>query len=177
MPLHGKKELLLYGKITKRHGLSGEVKVLPFGGRPDTLSDVGKIYVEVPDEESPREFSVSRKKIRGNAAVLKLRGVDTPEAADGLRNMKVLVERSDLQSPGEDEYYWFDLIGLGVRAVSGETLGKVTDLIAGAGHDILVVKSVEGDREFLVPFAGKFVAEVDTRESVVTVEPVEGLFD
>lgn len=177
MPPHGKKELLLYGKITKRHALSGEVKVLSFGGDPDTLSDVGKIYVEIPDEESPREFSVSRKKIRGNTVVLKLRGIDTPEAADGLRNTKVLVERSDLQSPGEDEYYWFDLIGLGVRAVSGKPLGKVTDLIAGAGHDILVVKSEEGDREFLVPFAGKFIAEVDTQGCVITVEPIEGLFD
>ena len=151
--------------------------MVAFGGRPDALGGARRIYVGVPGESGPRTFDVSRSGVRGNAAVLKLAGVDTPEAADELRNLEVSLERDDLEPPGEDEYFWTDLIGLGVRTVSGETVGEIKGLMGGAGHDILVVESPDGEREFLVPFVDRFVAEVDMDESVVTVSPVEGLFD
>lgn len=176
-PEPGKRELVLYGKITKKHGLSGEVKVHAFGGRPDTLNGVEKIYLNVSGDPSPARFDVSRSAVRGNAAVLKLRGVDTPEDADDLRNLEVSVEKEDLESPGKDEYFWFDLVGLRVRTVSGKSVGEIKELVNGAGHDILVIASRDGTREFLVPFVERFVAEVDMDESVVTISPVQGLLD
>ena len=177
MPESAKQSLVLYGKITKRHGLYGEVKMFAFGGHPETLSGVKKLYIEVPDQTEPREFSLSRIRTQRNTAILKLRGVDTPEAANGLRNLHVLVEREDLQPPGEDEYYWSDLIGLQVRTSRGENIGEVRDLIDSGGYDILVIKSSGRNREFLIPFVKRFVSAVDLDGSVITVEPVEGLLE
>ena len=168
-------ELVLYGKITRRHGLHGEVKVFAFGGHPETLSGVKEVYVEVPDRKEPRRFDLSRIKIQKSVAIVKLNDVDTPEAADALKNLHVLVEKNDLQPPGEDEYYWSDLIGVRVRTSRGDDIGEVKDLIDSGGHDILVVKSSE--REFLVPFVRKFVTAVDLDGSMITVEPVEGLLE
>ena len=176
-PKREKKELVLYGKITKKHALSGEVKAIAFGGRPDALIGAKRIYLNVPGKSRPGRFDVARSGIQGNVAVLKLRGVDTPEAADELRNLEISLERDDLESPGEDEYFWTDLIGLGVRTVSGENVGEIKGLMGGAGHDILVIESPDGEREFLVPFVDRFVAQVDMDESVVTISPVEGLVD
>ena len=148
-----------------------------FGGRPETLSRVKKVYIEVPDQTESRKFILSRVRTQKNTAILKLEGVDTPEAADGLRNLNVLVERDDLQPPGENEYYWSDLIGLQVCTSRGETIGEVRDLIDSGGHDILVIKSSGRGREFLVPFVKRFVTAVDLDGSVITVEPVEGLLE
>lgn len=173
MPENAKQNLVLYGKITKRHGLYGEVKMFAFGGRPETLSGVEKVYVEVSDRREPRTFILSRIRIQKNTAILKLEGVDTPEAADGLRDLHVLVERDDLQPPGEDEYYWSDLIGLRVRTSRGENIGEVKDLIDSGGHDILVIGSAGRKREFLVPFVSRFVTTVDLDGSTITVEAVE----
>ena len=177
MPGSAKQNLVLYGKITKRHGLYGEVKVFAFGGRPETLSGVKKVYLEVSGREEPREFSLSWIKIQKNVAIVKLEDIDTPEAADALKNFHVLVEKNDLQPPEEDEYYWADLIGLRVLTSHGDNIGEVKDLINSGGHDILVIKSPERGREFLVPFVKKFVTEVDLDGSTITVEPVEGLLD
>jgi len=148
-----------------------------FGGRPETLSGVKKVYIEIPDQTEPRKFSLSRIRTQKNTAILKLKGVDTPEAADGLRNLNVLVERENLQPPGEDEYYWSDLIGLQVCTSRGEIVGEVGDLIDSGGHDILVIKNSERRREFLIPFVKRFVTAVDLDSSVITVEPVEGLLE
>ncbi len=175
MPENAKQSLVLYGKITKRHGLYGEVKMFAFGGRPENLSGVKEIYIEAPDRTETRRFNLSRIKFQKKTAILKLKGIDTPEAADGLRDLHVLIERDNLQSPGEDEYFWSDLIGLQVRTTCGDNVGEVKDLIDSGGHDILVIKST--GREFLVPFVKKFVTAVDLEGSVITVEPVEGLLD
>lgn len=148
-----------------------------FGGRSETLSGVKKLYIEVPNQTEPRKFILSRVRAQKNTAILKLKGVDTPEAADGLRNLNVLVEKDDLQPPGKDEYYWSDLIGLQVCTSHGETIGEVRDLIDSGGHDILVIKSSGRGREFLIPFVKRFVTAVDLDGSVITVEPVEGLFE
>lgn len=177
MPESAKQNLVLYGKITKRHGLYGEVKVFAFGGRPETLSGVKKVYVEVSGRKEPRKFSLSWIKIQKNVAIVKLEDIDTPEAADALKNLHVLVEKNDLHPPEEDEYYWADLIGLQVRTSHGDNIGEVKDLIDSGGHDILVIKSPERGREFLVPFVERFVTEVDLDGSMITVEPVEGLFE
>jgi len=148
-----------------------------FGRRPETLSGVKKVYIEVPDRTEPQKFSLSQVRTQKNTAILKLKGVDTPEAADGLRNLNVLVERENLQPPGEDEYYWSDLIGLQVCTSRGEIVGEVRDLMDSGGHDILVIKSSERGREFLIPFVKRFVTAVDLDSSVITVEPVEGLLE
>ncbi len=177
MPESAKQNLVLYGKITKRHGLYGEVKVFAFGGHPETLSGLGKVYVEVPGRKEPRRFNLSWIKIQKNVAIVKLEDVDTPEAADALKSLHVLVEKNDLQPPGEDEYYWADLIGLRVRSSRGDNIGEVKDLIDSGGHDILVIKSPERGREFLVPFVERFVTAVDLDGSMITVEPVEGLLE
>ena len=146
-----------------------------FGGRPENLSGVKEIYIEAPDRTENRRFNLSRIKFQKKTAILKLKGIDTPEAADGLRDLHVLIERDNLQSPGEGEYFWSDLIGLQVRTTCGDNVGEVKDLIDSGGHDILVIKST--GREFLVPFVKKFVTAVDLEGSVITVEPVEGLLD
>lgn len=148
-----------------------------FGGHPENLSEVKKIYIAVPDQAEPLSFDLSRIRIQKNTAILKLSGVDTPEAADGLRGLHMLVEKSDLRPPEEDEYYWSDLIGLQVRTSLGENIGEVKDLINSGGHDILVIKNAVRDREFLVPFVKRFVTAVDLDGSMITVEPLEGLFD
>lgn len=177
MPESAKQNLVLYGKITKRHGLYGEVKVFAFGGHPETLSGIGKVYVEVPDRKEPRRFGLSRIKIQKNVAIVKLEDVDTPEAADALKNLHVLVKKDDLHPPGEDEYYWTDLIGLRVCTSHGDNIGEVRDLIDSGGYDILVIKSPERGKEFLVPFVKKFVTAVDLEALMITVEPVEGLLE
>ena len=177
MPQSAKQNLVLYGKITKRHGLYGEVKLFAFGGSPETLSGMEKVYLEIPGRREPRKFSLSWIKIQKNVAIVKLEDVDTPEAADALKNLNVLVEKNDLRPPEEDEYYWTDLIGLRVRTSRGDDIGEVKDLIDSGGHDILVIKGPQRGREFLVPFVERFVTAVDLDGSVITVEPVEGLFE
>jgi 16S rRNA processing protein RimM len=81
------------------------------------------------------------------------------DAAEGLVGSRVLVAKATLPRGADDEFYWFELTGLTVETVHGETLGQVSGLMETGAHDVLIVA---GDRERLIPYTpGVHVRHVD----------------
>jgi len=88
-------------------------------------------------------------KAHGLGLVAKFASVDDREQARELVGADIAVDRYQLPALAQDEYYWTDLIGLGVVTREGEELGRVTGLMQTGANDVLVVS---GDRERLIPF-------------------------
>jgi 16S rRNA processing protein RimM len=51
----------------------------------------------------------------------------------------------------------------------GNALGEVTDIEAGAAHDILVIETLAGERRF--PMVSAFVTEVDLAGGRIVLTP------
>ena len=118
-----KKNLLEIGKITSIVGLKGEVKVYPWCDSPELLCELETLYWK-----SGTPVKVEKGRVQKNMAVLKLEGVDTPEAAQKLRNHVLYMDREDVEL---EEGSWFiaDLIGLTVKdSTSGEVYGTLSDV-------------------------------------------------
>ena len=107
-------------------------------------------------------------KAHGPGLVAKLANVDDREQARELVGSDIAVDREQLPALAEDEYYWNDLIGLGVVTRGGEELGRVTGLMQTGANDVLVVS---GDRERLIPFIrGQVVLAVDASARRIEVD-------
>lgn len=165
--------LINYGKITRPHGLKGEVVLIPFSRRPDNLPGISHIYVERKNSREPEMMAVSTFRFQKGAAVVKLSGVDSINDAEELRGAGVLVDTDELEGLEEDEYYWFDLIGLGVYTEDGAFVGKVEDLIDRAEQSVLIVRN--GGVETLIPLAEPIIKEIDLESSKIVITPVDGL--
>ena len=165
--------LINYGKITRPHGLKGEVILIPFSRRPDSLPGINYIYIDREDSEEPEMLTVSGCRLHKGTAIIKLDGVDSIDDAEELRGAEVLVDTDDLGGLEEDEYYWFELIGLDVYAEDGSFIGKVEDLIDRAHQSVLVVR--DGEAEALIPLAEPIIKEIDLENSKIVITPVEGL--
>ena len=83
----------------------------------------------------------------------------------------LVLDRADLDAPGEDEFYVGDLVGLAAVNEEGERLGEVTETFETAAHEVLVVRTEEGD--VLVPFTLEHVPGVDLGSGRVSVRPPE----
>jgi 16S rRNA processing protein RimM len=167
--------LISFGKISKVHGLSGEVKLFPFSRQLDNISTLERIFIIKTPGSSPTELLITKRHIHKNSAVLKINGIDSIEEAEKLVGNVVHVEDADLIELEEDEYYWFDLIGLKVYTDKGEYVGTVESLIDRSLQSLLVVKNEE--REHLIPLTEPIVQEVNLDESKIIINPVEGLLD
>lgn len=166
-------ELIEYGKIVTTHGVNGELRIFPFSSSFHNFDIIYRLFIENDTGTQPREFAVEKKRIHKRSILIKLRGIDTPEIAGGFVGRSVFLNREDLVQTDEDEYYWFELLGLDVVTSDGRFIGTVEHLMETPASDILIVTS--GKDEFLVPVNDKFILNIDIEKSEITINPVDGL--
>lgn len=166
-----KKEYLEAGKIVTTHGIRGEVKIMPYTDTPELLAEFDRLFIG----KNKDELYIERSRVFKNMVIAKIEGVDTPEAAEKLRNKLLYMHRDDLELD-DDTYFIQDLIGLEVRdADSGRVYGVIADVMQTGANDVYVVKGE--DREYLVPAIADVVVSTDVENDVMTIRPLDGLFD
>jgi 16S rRNA processing protein RimM len=162
--------LIRIGKVVRAVGLRGLVGV---AGTDGALADLKRVVLRCTGADGLDPRQVVEARPQGRLWAVQLEGVAGREAAEALVGCEVLAVREDLREPGEGLYYWTDLEGLTVVTVAGEMVGKVTDVYATGGVDVLVVTGERG--EVLIPLAP--YVTVDQAAGRVVVDPPEGLLD
>lgn len=168
-------ELLEYGKVTRVHGTKGEIRVYPFSSGFHNFDILSKIYIEKKNSSHKTEYIVEGKRLHKSHILLKLENLDNPEAAEELIGCSVYLDRNSLTRTDEDEYYWFELVGMNVVTTEGELVGKVDDLMETSAHGILIIH--KENEEYLVPLNDKFVTKIDTSKSEITINAESGVID
>lgn len=165
------KKMLETGKIVNIHGLKGEVKVMPWSDSPDFICEFDVLYIG----KDKKAYEVEGARVHKNMVLLKLKGVDTPEAANNFRNSIVYIDRDDIELE-EGVYFIQDLIGLEVKnADTGVLYGEVKDVFQTGANDVYEVKN--GDKTYLVPAIEDVIVKTDIENKVILIRPLEGLFD
>ena len=166
-----KKRFLECGKFVATHGLRGEVKVLPWCDGPEALVPIKTFYLDGGNTPKRAE----RCRIQKNMVLLKLEGVDTPEAAQALRGRVLWLDREE-DTLEEGQYYIQDLIGLSVEdADTGERYGTLQDVTETGANDVYHVAFPDG-RVQLVPAIPQVIAKIDIDGGKMLIRPLEGLF-
>jgi len=166
-------KFIAYGKILKPHGLKGEIKVLPYSIDPENFKQVQYIYTKSDSNNEPQRHKVSAKRFQKHFIIAKLQNINNIEDAEALRNKEIHVDRNELPSNQEDEYYWFELIGLNVYNENECLIGQVDSLIDNTAQPILVIKN--NSEEYMVPFIDRFVKEVNLDNSKIVVKSIADL--
>lgn len=168
-------DLLSIGRISRAHGLRGELRVeLHFSGS-DALDQVDSLWLsegaDAPD--GARELAIEAARPVPRAYLIKLEGVSDRNAAEALRGRTVWVARSELPSSDDSEYYLVDLIGATVRGPEGE-LGTVVEIATHPSIDAIVIRTPDG-RTLEQPLVPAFIARVSVSEKLVELSTLEGL--
>ncbi len=121
------------------------------------------------------EFTVEAARLFKEFIIVRLGGIDTISQAEELIGSDVLVPDQDLKPLGEDEIYFHEIEGFTVVALDGKTVGKIKDMLATPGNDLLVVAA--SDREVLIPFVKSICVRLDRERKQVVIDPPEGLLE
>lgn len=157
-----KLQFLEAGEIVTTHGVRGEVKVLPWSDGPDFLQDFKRVRI------GGSEYAVENCRIQKTCNLLKLRGVDTVEAAQQLRGKTVEVYRADAP---KDVIFAAELIGVKVFA-GNEQIGEVVDVLDYPGNKVYVVR---GEHEYMIPAVKQFILNTDMGKEEMQVQLIEGM--
>ena len=167
-----KKQFLEIGKIVNVHGLGGVVKVMPWCDSAEFLCEFETLYRG--KDHTPME--IERASVQKNMALIKFAGIDTPEAANALRNTVLYMNRADVELD-DDTYFIQDLQGMQVvDDDDGRTYGTLHDVLQTGANDVYEVQSPAG-KMLLVPVIPEVVLKVDFETDTITIRPLKGLFD
>jgi 16S rRNA processing protein RimM len=167
------EDLIPIGRVLRPHGLKGLLRVRSDAGADLPFEEGGIVYLRV-GPKAPECFKVVSIKPQKGMFLLELEGMTTLERAEAHRGADILVEKGGLRRD-EDEYFWFELMGLEVRLDTGEVIGTISRIIPTGANDIYVVK--RGKREILVPATSEVVKAIDLESGKMIISPMEGLLD
>lgn len=161
------------GQIVKTQGLKGEVRVYSTTDDIYRFDDLNTFYI---GKDFDTEYKVERVRYKGNLVIMKIKGIDTVEMAEKLRNKNVYVSREESRDLEEDEFFIADMIGIKVYTVNGEYVGTLDDVLQYSANDVYVIKG-EDDKEYLIPAVMKFVPEIDIEEGKMIIDPIKGMLE
>ncbi|WP_425299201.1 ribosome maturation factor RimM [Pseudaminobacter soli (ex Zhang et al. 2022)] len=159
--------------IGAAHGIHGEVRVKTFTEDPLALGEYGPVKAL-----DGRSFEILDIRPAGDMVVVRFKGVSDRNAAEALNGTALYVDRSALPDDTEEgEFYHADLIGLEIRGVSGEVIGKVTAVQNFGGGDLLEITH-RNKKGVLIPFSEAAVPLVDVAGGFIAIdEMAAGLID
>jgi len=159
-------ERLAIGQIGSPHGVKGFLKVKSHSGETDHFMRLREVTLVSGDREKVLQLEDIR--IAGSMLLLKLVGIDSPEAAKSYAGWEIVVKREEAAALGEGEYYHADLCRCSIVKDS-KPLGRIRSVCEGAASDLLEVETPAG-RVFLIPFVNEFVGAVNLNERTVELK-------
>ena len=166
------KDYLELGQIVNVKGLKGEVKLNSFAEDNTVFERLPKVFLKSKSEMLEKQ--IEKVGYNKNQVILKFKDCNSIDEAELLRNMYLLVKRTDLGELPEGVYYIADLIGLSVYTEDGELLGKVDDIYSTGANDIYVVKDEMGKQK-LLPGTHEVIKQTNLEEDKIIVHLIEGL--
>ncbi len=160
---------VVVGKVTKAHGVRGEVAVEVRSDNPERFREDASVFT--PDG---RELRIERVHAHGQRTLVRFAGVADRTAAEALAGILLEVPESWLPELAEGEYWPFELEGCAVVTEGGRGLGIVLEVIPNPANDLWVAVD-EAGVETLVPALRDVVIDVDVAAKRILVRDVPGL--
>ena len=150
------------GEIVNTHGIKGEVKVLPWVDDPEVLCEFDRVRID------GKEYEMESCRIQKTCNLVKLKGIDTMDAALLMRGKTIQLYREDID---DEVIFAAELVGVEVFC-DGECLGKITEVLDYPGNSVYVVR---GKYEYMIPAVKQFILSTDLEKNEMQVKIIEGM--
>ncbi len=166
-----KSGLVCLGRILGAHGVKGDVRVESFCADPASLASYGPLVTG----NDCRELDLGIRNSVGSSLVATIKGVDTREQAESLKDAFLFVERNRFPEPETEEYYVADLVGLKAVDTSMHELGTVVAVQNYGAGDMLEVEKPPSTETILLPFTKDTVLSIDHCAGQIVIDPPDGV--
>lgn len=165
---------VLVGKLSRTHGLKGELKFRSFFAGRELPRTPDRLQLR---QDKGRETELELESLRGHSSslIIKLKGVDSIDEAKVLAGRDVYALEDDFPELPDGEYYRFQIEGLSAYDQEGRYYGHVEDIIETGSNDVYVVR--DGEKEILIPMIDWVVTNIDVHEKKLVFNNVEGLIE
>lgn len=172
---------ILIGEVVATQGNKGEIRVILHTDFPERFETMDEILLFHRGSDDPDlTLGLEYSRLHKGFMVLKLKDVDTINAALEFKGMQIKVSRDQVVPLPPGSNYIFDLIGLNVETTEGLRIGKITDVLQTGANDVYVIQAnpkVTQNQEVLIPVIDEVVLEIDLVQGRIVINLLDGLLD
>ena len=146
--------------------MTGEVKIFSYSGEYDHFKAMKEVVLKKGSLE--KTMIVEKVRLSSGIALLKFKGVDSPESAKLLADMEILADKKHMAPLRTGEVYLKDLIGCSLD-YQGEIKAEVVGFVEG-GAQIMLECRLPDEKTVLVPYHDQFIGKVDVKAKVLELK-------
>jgi len=167
-------QMALVGRVTKPHGLRGQVVVHPETDFVEERFAAGATFW-TRSAAGPEQLTIVSARVQNGRPIVGFEGFARAEDVERLAGLELRVPEQSLQPLQPGTYYEHQLVGCAVATTDGDVVGEVAKVEGGGGASRLMVNGPRG--EVLIPLAVDICVEIDVASRKIRIDPPDGLLD
>lgn len=168
-----KEDCYFLGKITRRHGLAGNVIIKLDTDQPELYNKLESIFVEINGLLVP--FFIERSSW-SKLDALNVAFKNSSEAlVDQSLGKDVYLPLSSLPKLTGNQFYYHEVVGFEILDAEGNNCGVIRSVNDQTAQNYFVT-NLDG-KEVVVPIIKDWILEVDREERIIKMQLPEGLID
>lgn len=168
-----KNDCFFFGKITKTHGLKGELTIKLDVANPEDFKDLR--YLMIEDKGNLIPYFIESQKINGDKMFVQFQDVNKMEQAVVFIGKAVFLPNEMMPELDDDEFYYKEIVGFKlVDAEKGE-IGAISDVLEYPTQAVIQV--MKDGKEILIPIHDDIIEKVNKKAKTLNVRAPEGLID
>ena len=168
-----KNDCFFFGKITKTHGLKGEVTIKLDVANPEDFKDLRYLLIE--DRGNLIPYFIENQKINGDKMIVRLQDVKKVEQAVAFMGKAVFLPNEFMPELEDDDFYYKEIVGFKMVDTQKGEIGEISDVLEYPTQAVIQV--MKDGKEILIPIHDDIIQKVDKKAKILTVKAPEGLID
>jgi len=166
--------MVLVGRISRPHGLRGQVVVTPETDFTQERFAAGAtLWTRSP--HGLEALTIASARLNGRRPIIGFAGFDRIEDVERLSGQELRIPEDQLQPLEGGTFYEHQLAGCEVVTAAGEPVGTVRSVEGPSGSSRLVIDGPRGEVD--IPLASDICREIDIAAKRIVIEPPEGLLE
>lgn len=168
-----KNDCFFFGKITKTHGLKGELTIKLDVVNPADFADLR--YLLIDERGTLVPYFIEYQKISCDKMFVQLQDVKKMEQAVTFVGKAVFLPNEMMPQLEDDEFYYQEIVGFKlIDEVKGE-IGLISNVLEYPTQAVIQV--MYDGKEILIPIHDDILQKVDKKAKTLNVKAPEGLID
>lgn len=168
-----KEDCYFLGKITRRHGLQGNVFLKLDTDQPEMYNKLDSIFIEINGLLVP--FFVAKQSwSKGDTLIISYKN-STEALVDQTIGRDVFMPLSTLPKLTGNKFYYHEVIGFEIREEDGKTCGYIVSINDQTAQHYFILDLA--GKEIIIPIIKDWILELNREEKYLKMQLPEGLMD